>query len=415
MFPSKRLLALFVVCLGAVAVALPAAAAPTAAPLADIRLDNGQAASIESVNGAFVVRGGASLEARVVAPADAFLCRLTPAGNRDVVQLSVGRAESLRCNSLYSPSRDEGITLEADRVELHWRGDHWQLAAQGPLTVRVEPDLMKIKRGINFFRPLDKTVFSRAPAGWCSWYFYIQSIREDHMVRNADWLAANLKKFGCEYVQLDDGWQGAGQGGGENRDWHVTDKQKFPHGMKWLADYIRGKGLKPGIWLIPQSTSDAKLFRQRPELFIRRADGTSVFETRDPKTGKVEIDWTGRYAIDPTNPEGRKWIADLIHMICADWGYDYVKIDGQGGSANVCNAFHNRLADPKVSPEAAYRLGLAAAKSQMKANQFLLNCASQSSSCGYCEGMRHRRRRGSGGLAGRADGHAVDHGLPIPQ
>ena len=163
MFPSKRLLALFVVCLGAVAVASPAAAAPTAAPLADIRLDNGQAPSIESVNGAFVVRGGASLEARVVAPTDAFLCRLTPAGNRDVVQLSVGRVESLRCNSLYSPSRDEAITLEADRVELHWQGDHWQIAAQGPLTVRVEPDFMKIKRGISYFRPLDKTVFSRAP------------------------------------------------------------------------------------------------------------------------------------------------------------------------------------------------------------------------------------------------------------
>ena len=75
-------------------------------------------------------------------------------------------------------------------------------------------------------------------------------------------------------------------------------------------------------------------------------------------------------------------------MICADWGYDYVKIDGQGGSANVCNAFHNRLADPKVSPEAAYRLGLAAAKSQMKAEPVPLELRRPVSSCGYCEGMR---------------------------
>ena len=136
-------------------------------------------------------------------------------------------------------------------------------------------------------------------------------------------------------MQIDDGWQGVGHGNGENRDWYVTDKQKFPHGMKWLADYIRGKGMKPGIWLIPFATSDEQLFRQHPDFFIRRADGSSVFEEPDAKTGKVEINWTGRYAIDPTNPKARQWCRDLFKMICSDWGYDYVKIDGQGGSANV--------------------------------------------------------------------------------
>ena len=43
----------------------------------------------------------------------------------------------------------------------------------------------------------------------------------------------------------------------------------------------------------------------QPDLFLRRADGSSAFETRDPKTGKVEIDWCGQYAIDPTSPAGR--------------------------------------------------------------------------------------------------------------
>ena len=285
------------------AIASRAAAVESAVPLADIRLDNGQVPNDRiRPTAAFIVRGGASIEARVVAPADAFLCRLTPAANRDVVQMSIGRVESLRCNSLYSPSRDLAITLEADRVELHWRADHWQVTARGPLTVRSEPDFMRIKRGISYYRPLSETVFSRAPAGWCSWYICGQCIDEEMITKNTDWLAANLKKFGCEYVQIDDGWQGVGHGDGENRDWYVTDKHKFPHGMKWLADYIRGKGFKPGIWLIPFATSDEKLFRQHPDFFIRRADGTSVFEEPDAKTGKVEINWTGHYAIDPTNP-----------------------------------------------------------------------------------------------------------------
>jgi alpha-galactosidase len=124
----------------------------------------------------------------------------------------------------------------------------------------VEKDYMKLKRGLACFRPLDKKAFSRAPAGWCSWYVFYQGIREDQVVQNTDWLAANLKKFGCRYVQIDDGWQGVGQGSGENRDWYVTEKHKFPHGMKWLADYIRGKGFRPGIWLIPFATSTKRFF-----------------------------------------------------------------------------------------------------------------------------------------------------------
>ena len=100
--------------------------------------------------------------------------------------------------------------------------------------------------------------------------------------------------------------------------------------MKWLADYIRGKGFRPGVWLIPFATSDSKLFARQPGLFVRRSDGTSVFETTDAKTGKTEIDWTGRYVVDPTGPEGRRWFTDLFRMITIDWGYDYVKIDGQG-------------------------------------------------------------------------------------
>ena len=53
---------------------------------------------------------------------DAFLCRTKPAAFTDVVQLSIGRVNSLRCNCLYSPCRDEAICFEADRVELSSRG-----------------------------------------------------------------------------------------------------------------------------------------------------------------------------------------------------------------------------------------------------------------------------------------------------
>ena len=371
-----------------VAVSHAAANDRAATLLSAIRVEGGQAVRVEAIKDGLRVNNATSVEADVAAASDALLCRLAPAANKDVVQLGIGRVASLRCNALFSPARDEAICFNARRVELVWQGDHYHLKAQGPLEVVIENDFMKHERGLKYYRPLDKSISARAPAGWCSWYIFYQDVREDQIVANTRWVAKNLKKFGCQYVQIDDGWQGVGRGMGENRNWYVTEKQKFPHGMKWLADSIRAQGFKPGIWLIPYTTSDAKLFQSQPDLFLRRPDGTSAFETRDSKTGKVEIDWCGQYAIDPTTAKGKKWFEDLFHMISIDWGYDYVKIDGQGGAPGVYQRFCQRGVTAQMPPDELYRGTLAIMKSVMGRERILLNCGGQFSSCGYCDAIR---------------------------
>jgi len=365
-------------------------------PLANLRATDGKAPAVTQTQNGFTLTFEGKLEADVNAPADAFLCRVDPAANPDIVQLAIGRVESARCDAVYSPTADLAIQFvpasvppaQAASLELRWKGDRYHLSAGGPFAVRLHPNYMKTERGLKWFKPLDRNAFGRAPAGWCSWYVYWQNITEDETIKNTDWLAKNLKPFGCEYVQIDDGWQGVGHGNGENRNWYVTEQNKFPHGMKWLADNIRTRGFKPGLWLIPFSTSDDALFRSTPKLFIRTADGTTIGEKKDPKTDKTEIEWTGQYIVDPTGPEGQKSFTDLFKMICDDWGYDYVKIDGQGGSRGACGAGHVQLANTTLAPDEAYRAGLVAMKSVMGPRRFLLNCGGQLDSDGFCEGIR---------------------------
>ncbi len=369
-----------------------AAAGPSARdaglPLANLHITGGQRPAIQKTDAGFVVRNEAGITAAVQAPRDAFLCRVGPGENRDVVQFSLGRVDSARCNALFSPSRDLAIEFVAPRVRLRWTGHGYALAARGPLKVVLHRDYMKKERGLKWFTPLDKSVFKTAPAGWCSWYVFYQGVTEKVMVKNTDWLAEHLKKFGCEYVQLDDGWQGRGHGLGDNRDWYTTAKNKFPHGMKWLASYIRSKGLKPGIWVIPCSTSDEDLFRHHPEMFIRRPDGTSIGEKYD-KSGKlVGIDWTGRFLVDPTHPLGKKWFHDLFRMLCHTWGYQYVKIDGQWGYPGFLRHWHKQLHDPNIPPDEAYRLALSIIRKTMGRDKFLLNCGLGFDSCGICDGIR---------------------------
>ena len=357
-------------------------------PLPNLRVDDGTTPQVVPAKDGFIVKNRARIRADVACAPDAFPCRLSSGDNPDLCQLSIGRVNSLRCNSLYSPERDEALTFEASESFIVLQKDRYKLVAQGPVTVKVTRDFMKKTGGVKWFKPLDKSAFSRAPAGWCSWYIYWEGITEQEVVKNTDWLADKLKKFGCEYVQIDDGWQGTGRGGGDNRDWYITNKTKFPHGMKWRADYIRSKGFKPGIWLIPFATSNDTLFRDHPEMFIRNTDRTTVGIGRDPKTGELVTDWTGRYIVDPTSEGGQKWFRELFTMICSDWGYDYVKIDGQAGSHGACQRYHKQLANPKLASDEAYRAGLAAIKSVMGHQRFLLNCGAQFVSCGYCEGIR---------------------------
>jgi alpha-galactosidase len=57
-------------------------------------------------------------------------------------------------------------------------------------------------------------------------------------------VATGLKDAGYQYVNIDDCWQGKRDANG---DIH-PDPTRFPSGIKALADYVHGKGLKLGIY-----------------------------------------------------------------------------------------------------------------------------------------------------------------------
>jgi alpha-galactosidase len=83
------------------------------------------------------------------------------------------------------------------------------------------------------------------PMGWNSWNKYGCNVSETLIMGMADAIVSNgLKDAGYEYVVIDDCWQVARDENGEI----VVDKERFPHGIKYLADYVHSKGLKFGIY-----------------------------------------------------------------------------------------------------------------------------------------------------------------------
>ncbi len=385
-----RTISLAMAILAAVSVWAQTDAAP---PLREATSATGPATVTRDARG-WSIAGTGAITARVTAPADAFLCRLAPGTNPDVVQLAVGRVTSRRCNALYSPLEDLALEFVGADVALTWRDGGWHLAAGGPLQVVRHAHFMRDERGLKYYRPLDRSIFRRAPSGWCSWYIYWTGVTEQEMVANTDWIQANLARFGATLVQLDDGWQGVGAGLGRNRDWTTICQRKFPSGLKALADHIKAAGLVPGLWLVPFGQSNEAVDQANPGVFLRNANGRSVGILDQPwawegiPEAERMVNWCGSFLVDPTSRKAQDYLKDLFRRICLDWGYDYVKIDGQGGMASLFSQYQKQLANPALTGDQAYRLGLEAMKSVMGRDRFLLNCGSAYDSAGLCEGIR---------------------------
>lgn len=75
--------------------------------------------------------------------------------------------------------------------------------------------------------------------GWASWNNYRVNINEGIIRAQADTMVARgLNKYGCQFINVDDGYFGGRNEKGEL----LVHKERFPNGMKSLADYIHSKG-----------------------------------------------------------------------------------------------------------------------------------------------------------------------------
>lgn len=81
--------------------------------------------------------------------------------------------------------------------------------------------------------------------GWSSWNTYRVNISDSLIRKQADAMVAQgLKEVGYTYINIDDGFFGYRDEEGNL----CTHPQRFPNGMKGIADYIHSKGLKAGIY-----------------------------------------------------------------------------------------------------------------------------------------------------------------------
>ncbi|MCG6568431.1 alpha-galactosidase, partial [Tessaracoccus sp. ZS01] len=93
------------------------------------------------------------------------------------------------------------------------------------------------------------------PMGWSSWNTFGCDISADLIEQTADALVeSGMAAAGYEYVNIDDCWSTMSRSADGKL---VPDPAKFPQGIKGVADYVHGLGLKLGIYSSAGTTTCA--------------------------------------------------------------------------------------------------------------------------------------------------------------
>ena len=209
--------------------------------------------------------------------AGAFACRTRAIQESAVAQMASGAADSLLNDSIFDPNRDLALRLGGGRVVISTVAP---AASQPPVfqtllaasisageSAVISLDLIPAyyrSAYVPKYHLIDRKRCPTAPTGWMSWNTYFDTAGEKENLDEARVGARFLKPFGLEIWSIES-WQDNSPRLPVSSFYNLSLKaspEKFPHGMKWLAQEIRALGFRPGIWTVPWGTGDASWRRR---------------------------------------------------------------------------------------------------------------------------------------------------------
>ena len=167
-----------------------------------------------------------------------------------------------------------------------------------------------------------KAMCAVPPMGWNSWNTFTENINEDLVKETVDSMKEQgFLEAGYEYVVMDDCWS-LKERDSERR--LVADPEKFPNGIKALADYIHAKGFKFGMY----SCCGTRTCANYPGSFEHEFEDAKQFAQWGVDYLKYDN------CFKPQNQDGRT-LYRRMGMALANSGRDIVFSACQWGTDNV--------------------------------------------------------------------------------
>lgn len=143
-----------------------------------------------------------------------------------------------------------------------------------------------------------------------SWFPLQQTIDANNLIPYID----KASELGCEVFTIDAGWFTKKAWDREAGDWN-TNRRTFPGGMGAIADHVRSKGMRFGLWFELESLGDQSDMLEAHPDWCLQYDGKPVMAMN-------------RAHLDYSKPEVFEWALgqfDKMYQECN--GIDWVKLD----------------------------------------------------------------------------------------
>ncbi len=135
----------------------------------------------------------------------------------------------------------QGLTIESSTGII--RG---MVKDKGSYTVKIFATNAKGRAGENLKIEIGDKLCLTPPMGWNSWNVFTSTLDEKLVMETADaMVSSGMRDLGYQYINMDDYWHAVSRDADGKP---VANPEKFPHGIKWLSDYVHSKGLKLGIY-----------------------------------------------------------------------------------------------------------------------------------------------------------------------
>ena len=151
---------------------------------------------------------------------------------------------------------------------------------------------------------------NRQPVEWNHWWPYEDvEINEEVFLRNVQEAA----RMGVEVCTLDAGWFGPSDRGSEwyayRGDWYWVNRERFPRGIRPLADATHALGMKFGLWCeIEGLGAKAQLAQEHPDFVATRGG---------ERLGYVCFG----------NPAVQEWAYQILRRLIVEYDCDWIKLD----------------------------------------------------------------------------------------
>ena len=146
---------------------------------------------------------------------------------------------------------------------------------------------------------------------------------------------------GCEYYVIDAGWYAPGEWWDSVGEWQEC-KERFPGGVREVTDYIRSKGMIPGLWLeLEVMGINCEKAKKAPDDWFFVRHGKRVFDR-------------SRYQLDFRNPEVIAHVDEVIDRVVNQYGVGYIKMDYNIEPGIGTELYADSVGDGMLAHERAY-------------------------------------------------------------